>query len=108
MVENSKRNPSETKDGPSKEKILSSLVEIEANRVELERALRPNPDLISKGWERRFITDANRASELMDLYEELGFEVHSDEISPGEFNETCRDCGLMTLVPLLMIYTRRA
>lgn len=108
MIENSKHNPPERKAGPSKDKILSSLVEIEANRVELESALRPNPDLISKGWERRFITDANRASELIGLYEELGFEVHSDEISPGEFNEACRDCGLMTLVPLLMIYTRRS
>ena len=108
MMTNSDEIDGERIEDISKSKVLASLVEIEANRVEVEWALRPNPELISKGWERRFITDANRASELMDLYEELGFEVHSEEISPGEFNEACRDCGLMTLVPLLMIYTRRS
>lgn len=88
------------------EKILSSLVEIEANRTLLEEALKPDPALIAAGWERRFITDANRAPDLIDLYSELGFEVRSVPIGPEEFNQNCKDCGLMTLVPLLTIYTR--
>lgn len=88
------------------EKILSSLVEIEANRIELEGALKPDPELTAEGWERRFITDANRAPDLVDLYSELGFEVRSIPISAEEFNQACKECGLMTLIPLLTIYTR--
>lgn len=88
------------------EKILSSLVEIEANRALLEEALKPDPELISAGWERRFITDTNRAPDMIDLYSELGFEVRSVPISSEEFNQSCKDCGLMTLVPMLTIYTR--
>ena len=91
----------------AKSKILSSLVEIEANRAEVEKAIKPDPTLIADGWERRFITDTNRASDLIDLYSELGFEVHSEEVSPEEFNEACKECGLATLVPLLTIYTRK-
>ena len=89
------------------EKILSSLVEIEANRILLEEALKPDPTLVAAGWERRFITDANRAPDLVDLYSELGFEVHSVPITAEEFNQTCKDCGLLTLIPLLTIYTRK-
>jgi hypothetical protein len=92
----------------SKAKILSTFVEIEANRAKVESALIPDPELIAEGWERRFITDANRAPELIDLYQELGFEVRSVEVSPAEFNQACKDCGLTTLVPLFTIYTRKS
>lgn len=90
-----------------KASILSSLVEIEAKRAKIEAALKPNPDLLADGWERRFITDANRAPELIELYHELGFEILSEDVDPKEFNEACKDCGLMTLIPLKTLYTRK-
>ena len=91
----------------SKQKIISSLVEIEAKRVEVEKALKPNPILIAQGWKRRFLSDSNRAAEAIDLYTELGFEVYTENVDPEDFNDACKDCGLTTLVPLLSIYTRK-
>jgi hypothetical protein len=90
-----------------KVKTISSLVQSEANLRLAEESILPNPTLISEGWERRFITDENKALELTSLYEELGFEVVTEEIQPDDFNSTCKDCGLFTLIPLVMIYTRK-
>ena len=35
----------------------------------------PDPKLIAEGWERRFIADAKRAQDAIEMYAEMGHEV---------------------------------
>lgn len=37
-------------------------------------------ELISKGWERRFIACEPRLSEMVDTYVEIGLEVHLEPL----------------------------
>jgi hypothetical protein len=48
---------------------LSRMVEEEARRVLSEAELTADPALVAEGWERRFVTDGRRATEVIDLYE---------------------------------------
>ncbi len=86
-------------------KPLGALVEGEARRALSEAQLAPDPQRLADGWERRFITDARRAEEVMALYEQLGFEVAADAIRPEELGDECDDCQL-ALLQFKTIYTR--
>lgn len=72
-----------------------------------EAQLRPDPKRIAHGWERRFITDAHRAEEVMELYRQLGYEVRADPVQPEELDDECEDCQLVTLLQFKTIYTRK-
>ena len=87
--------------------ILHHVVSAEARRVLSQAQLRPDPERVAAGWERRFITDARRAEELTALYRELGFEVAADPVRPEELGDDCEDCRLITLLQFKTIYTRR-
>jgi hypothetical protein len=86
---------------------LGSIVETEARRVLSEAQLRPDPDRVANGWERRFIADATRTKEAIELYESLGFEVVADPIRTHEMGEECDDCVLVALMQFRTIYTRK-
>lgn len=86
-------------------KPLGAVVEGEARRVLTEAQLAPDPRRGADGWERRFITDARRAEEVIALYEELGFEVAADPIRPEELGDECDECQL-ALLQFKTIYTR--
>ncbi|MBW2038192.1 MAG: hypothetical protein JRI46_01125 [Deltaproteobacteria bacterium] len=55
-------------------------------------------DLIKEGWQRRFIASEPRLSEMVEMYEETGFEVHLEPISavekPDEESEECQKCQI--------------
>ena len=55
-------------------------------------------ELIKEGWQRRFIATEPRLSEMVQLYEEMGFEVHLESISaveePDEGSEECQECRI--------------
>ncbi len=55
-------------------------------------------ELIKEGWQRRFIATEPRLSEMVQLYEQTGFEVHLEPISaveePDEGSEECQDCRI--------------
>ncbi len=63
--------------------------------------------LLEQGWERRFIADARRAREAMDLYRELGYEVRVEPVEPEELGSECEDCRLFSLLGWRTIYTRK-
>ena len=86
---------------------LGPIVETEARRVLSEAQLRPDPERIADGWERRFIADAKRTRESIELYESLGFEVVADPLRTHEMGEECDDCLLVALMQFRTIYTRR-
>jgi hypothetical protein len=86
---------------------LGFIVQQEAHRILSEAQLSANSDLVAQGWERRFITDGLRARELVELYAELGYEVHLEPIDQQEFNEGCEDCALVALMQFATLYTRK-
>jgi hypothetical protein len=88
-------------------KRLSFIVEQEARRALTEEQLKPNPQLMAAGWERRYIADARQAQEASELYTELGFEVHTEPVRAEELGDDCEDCRLLVLLQFQTIYTRR-
>jgi hypothetical protein len=69
--------------------------------------LLPDPELVARGWQRRFMADPVRAKESIDLYESLGFEVRTEPIKPSELGEECTDCQLVVCFSYVTIYTRK-
>lgn len=55
-------------------------------------------ELKKQGWEKRFIAEEPRLSEMAELYRETGFEVHCEPLSaveePDEDNEECQECRI--------------
>ncbi|HEX9885803.1 MAG TPA: hypothetical protein VGA70_04915 [Longimicrobiales bacterium] len=89
------------------EDTLASIVCMEAHRAVSEAAIRPDPARLADGWERRFIADAGRAREAVELYGELGYEVVADDVRPGDLPEGCEACQLVAALRFKSIYTRR-
>ncbi len=87
-------------------KPLSMLVEREARRVLSEAQLEPDPARIAAGWERRFITDAARSKEMLELYRQLGYEVCADPVRPEELLDDCQGCAVVAESQFVTIYTR--
>lgn len=87
-------------------KPLSMLVEREARRVLSEAQLEPDPARVAAGWERRFITDAARSKEMLELYRELGYEVCADPVRPEELLDDCQGCAVVAESQFVTIYTR--
>lgn len=82
------------------------LVEREARRVLTDTQLQPDPVRVADGWERRFITDAARAKEMMELYRELGYEVCADPVKTEELIDDCQGCRVVIESQFMTIYTR--
>jgi hypothetical protein len=62
--------------------------------------------LAAQGWVRRFTGAPPRLTELTELYETTGQEVHLDAVLPGELEPECEGCTL-ALSLFKVIYTRR-
>ena len=88
-------------------KRVGMVVEGEVKRARAEGQIRPDPELIADGWERRFVADARRAEETMELYEQLGFEVRAEPAQAAELGDDCNDCQLFLLLQFKTIYTRK-
>ena len=58
------------------------------------------------GWERQTTTDEPRLSELIDFYEELGFEVLLRPAALKELGQDCTDCMRAEPQRFRTIYTR--
>jgi hypothetical protein len=66
---------------------------------------RPRPPEI-EGWTERNTTDEPRLSELVELYEELGFEVMVRPVAVDDLAETCSVCVMAEPERYKTIYTR--
>ncbi len=49
-------------------------------------------ELKKEGWIRQFVTDEPRLSEAVDLYRELGYEIHLEDATMDEVNQICANC----------------
>ena len=59
------------------------------------------------GWERRIITDRERARELGDIYRSVGFDVRVVTAIPEDFADSCTPCPLVQAGAFQVVYTRR-
>ncbi len=66
----------------------------------------PDPRLIAEGWERRFTADPRGTKEAIQLYTEMGYEVHTEPVKPTELSDDCQGCALATRF-FMTIYTRK-
>ncbi len=55
-------------------------------------------ELKKQGWQKRFVAEEPRLSEMVQIYEETGFEVHLEPLSaveePDEGSEECQECRI--------------
>lgn len=64
-------------------------------------------ELAREGWERQSTYDEPRLSELVEMYEELGFEVHLETFHPEE-ESGCAECMKVSPEKYKTIYTKKA
>ena len=66
----------------------------------------PEEKLISAGWQKQATYDDPRLTELVEMYEEIGLEVHLEPFNPA-IEEGCTGC--MQIRPELYktLYTRK-
>jgi len=62
-------------------------------------------ELIRQGWEKRTTYDEPRLSEIVEMYKEIGFEVHLEPFNPDE-ELGCAECMKATPENYKTIYTR--
>jgi len=62
-------------------------------------------ELVAEGWTRRFVGGPPRLQEMIELYQELGYEVWLEPQAPEEFQDECADCTL-ALMLFRVVYTR--
>ncbi|MEN8374384.1 MAG: hypothetical protein ABFS34_02935 [Gemmatimonadota bacterium] len=70
--------------------------------------VQPDPERLRAGWEHRFVADAERAREMVQLYLELGFEVAADPVRLDAAEGGCTACFEESDQGYRSIYTRRA
>lgn len=63
-------------------------------------------ELEREGWVRQFTADEPRLSEVVELYESLGFEVHLEPVTPDESVVECQICFEEESERYKTIYTR--
>jgi hypothetical protein len=68
--------------------------------------IRPDPARIAEGWDPRFVVEARRVPEFVELYASMGFEVLADPVQHGQVAAACSDCRVVMLLDFRTIYTR--
>jgi hypothetical protein len=74
-------------------------------RLICEREMTRAEELQKEGWEKRFTIDEPRLSEMLEQYQELGFEVLLEPVDPS--SEECTVCITASPDRYRTIYTRR-
>jgi hypothetical protein len=75
--------------------------------VSSEQQLEQHLELEAEGWQRRFEADTTRARELVELYDDLGYEVTTRQIVPAEIDPECAGCAIVACQRYVALYTRR-
>lgn len=67
----------------------------------------PDPILAADGWERRQVVGPERVAETTQLYQDIGFEVRTEEVKTSEFDSCCQGCATVASDNFTTIYTRK-
>jgi hypothetical protein len=62
--------------------------------------------LLAQGWTRQFNTDEPRLSEAVEMYEQMGLEVHLEPVVIDPESETCQMCYEQDCQRYQTIWTR--
>lgn len=65
-------------------------------------------ELEAQGWTRRFVACEPRLSEAVQLYRDLGYEVHLEPLPDSGEDGECRTCLEVNIDRYRIIYTRPA
>ena len=66
----------------------------------------PEEKLISQGWEKKATYDDPRLTEMVDMYEEIGLEIHLEPFN-AEYEDACTGCLRQFPDQFKTIYTRQ-
>jgi hypothetical protein len=66
----------------------------------------PEEKLISEGWQKQAAYDNPRLTELVEMYAEIGLEVHLEPFNPAN-EKGCTGCMRMMPESYKTIYTRK-
>jgi hypothetical protein len=80
---------------------------LDATSNEVGLSAPADAELIAQGWARRHFIDPNRVQESIELYESMGFEVHTRKPHASEFGTQCRLCASTSCGSFVLIYTRK-
>lgn len=72
-----------------------------------ERDAKSAADLAAEGWEKRATYSEPRLSELVEMYEESGYEVYLQPYNPAE-ESGCASCLNVAPEEYRTLYTRKA
>ena len=73
-----------------------------------DKKLRANPEqnLVQAGWEKQATYDDPRLTEMVEMYREIGLDVHLEPFNPDN-EEGCTGCMQLTPEKFKTIYTRK-
>jgi hypothetical protein len=57
-----------------------------------EKKITKEEELLTQGWTKQFNTDEPRLSEAVEMYEEMGLEVHLEPVVIDPESEVCQMC----------------
>ena len=86
-------------------KVCQAWVENDLSLKERSK-ITPEEELASAGWEKQATYDDPRLSEMVDMYKEIGFDVHLEPFDAGN-EEGCTDCMALNPDQFKTIYTRK-
>jgi len=66
----------------------------------------PEEKLISDGWQKQATYDDPRLTEMVDMYKEIGLEVHLEPFNP-EKEKGCTGCMAFMPDTYKTVYTRK-
>ena len=93
----------------SEEKLIRANPEQNLVQTDPEKNLvqtDPEQNLVQTGWEKQATYDDPRLSEMVEMYKEIGLEVHLEPFDP-ENEEGCTVCMQLTPEKFKTIYTRK-
>lgn len=68
---------------------------------------RMSEKLEKKGWIKRTTIGEPRLSEIVELYESLGYQVRVEPLTLGDLDEECRSCYENEADELKTVYIRK-
>ena len=57
-----------------------------------EKKMTREEELLAQGWTRQFDTDEPRLSEAVEMYEQMGLELHLEPVVIDPDSEVCQMC----------------
>lgn len=63
-------------------------------------------EMVKLGWEEVAIDSGDHVQRMIEMYQELGFEVYLEEVRPEDVDR-CAECYKATGEKLYRVYTRR-